>query len=394
MTLAPTAPAGTTTGTDLTALLARRRPGHPLESPFYTDPAVFELDMAMIWLREWLFVGVESEVALPGQFMTLSVGRSPIMVLRDGDGVVRGFHNCCRHRGFRLLDAPSGTVKELVSPSLRWTYRLDGSLADAPFMPDGFDKDAHGLKPLHLRLVAGTIFVCLADRAPEDEPYAPAVEAMMQPHHLATAKVALEETAVVHGNWKLAVENSREFCHDVPSHPDPAGTAAFWDRMDGDGMPSRLAEGPGFHAGRLPFVDGAVSTTTDGQPAVALRLGRVPHNDVGSLRTVRFPGAFSHLLGDHAVLVRLLPLGPDATEVSTRWLVNPAAREGRDYDLPRLRKIWSLANEEQAALVERNQAGVNSVGYRPGPCSPTRESGVTRFLDWYCGKLAQVGQEG
>ncbi|RYE88604.1 MAG: Rieske (2Fe-2S) protein, partial [Oxalobacteraceae bacterium] len=120
-----------------------------------------------------------------------------------------------------------------------------------------------------------------------------------------------------------------------------------------------------------------------------LRLGYARHNDVGSLRTVHYPSTFSHALGDYAVFVRMLPLTPDTTEVCTKWLVNPAAVEGRDYDLPRLRKVWSVTNDEDARLVERNQAGVNSIAYTPGPYAPAMESGVLKFVDWYCDRLAR-----
>lgn len=372
-------------------LLRARRPGHNLPRAFYVDPALYEADLAAIWFRDWLFVGVEGEVAAPGQYITLSVARSPIIVVRDGKGQVRGFHNCCRHRGARILDAASGTARELVSPSHGWTYRLDGSLVEAPFMPDDFDKGAFGLKPLHLRLVAGMILVCLADHAPEIGTYAGAIEGLMEPHDLARAKVALEERKVVRGNWKLVLENSRELSHQTPRFHDPADIAAFRTRMIESGLPSHAVEGRDFRSERLPSAKGSVSATVDGQPAVALRLGRVPTGDVGSLHSVHYPNTVTCLLGDYAVLVRILPLGPEATEVSTRWLVNPAAVEGRDFDLPRLRKVWSLANEEDAARTERNQAGMHSVGYLPGPCSPLLEGGVTRFLDWYCARLDQEG---
>ncbi len=393
-----------TSPADILQLLRTRPRDHSLPQPFYNDPAVFEQDMAAIWHREWLCVGVESEVAAPGQFITLTIGRSPIIVLRDAAGDVRGFHNSCRHRGSRILDAECGTAKGLVCPYHRWTFRLDGSLAWAPAMPEGFDKAAHGLVPLHVRLVSGTIFVCLAEHAPDIAPFAESVTALMAPHRLPTAKVALEERITVRGNWKLMMENSRECYHCAAQHRDLMKTLldhydfsnprdhaevnAFWDRMAALGLPSEVVEGPDFRANRLPFVNGAVSTTTDGRPAVDMLLGDVPHNDVGSLRWVHYPSTFNHALGDYAVVVRMLPLGPETTEVSTKWLVNPAAIEGRDYDLPRLKRIWSVTNDEDAALVERNQAGVNSVGYRPGPYSPEMEVGVIKFVDWYCRRLS------
>jgi len=390
---------------DILHLLRTRPRDHSLPRTLYTDPAVFEMDMDAIWHREWICVGAAGEVAAPGQYITLDIGQSPIIVLRDQEGQVRGFHNSCRHRGSKVLDAECGTTKGLVCPYHRWTYRLDGSLAWAAYMPDTFDKSQHGLKPLHVRVVGGTIFVCLADQAPDIAPYADAMEPLLAPHDLGTAKVAYEEKIVVQGNWKLMMENSRECYHCAAEHrplmkyfldiydfrnpKDNALISAFWDRMEADGVPSHIAEGPDYRATRLPFTNGAVSTTPNGLPAVTKRLGHVPHNDIGSLRWVHYPSIFNHALGDYAVMVRMLPLTPLTTEVCTKWLVNPAAIEGVDYTIDSLREIWSVTNDEDARLVERNQKGVHSMAYEPGPYSPDLEAGVIKFIDWYASKLAR-----
>lgn len=394
-----------TTQADILHMLRTRPREHSLPQLFYNDPAMFDLDMQAVWHREWLCVGAECEVSLPGQFITLNIGQSPIMVVRDNDGVLRGFHNTCRHRGSRILDAACGTTKGLVCPYHRWTYRLDGSLAWAAYMPDDFDKSAHGLKPLHVRSVGGTVFVCLAENPPNLSPYADDMADLLAPHALPKAKVALEERIVVQGNWKLMMENSRECYHCATQHRplmkyfldiydfknprDNVLIQQFWERMEADGIPSHIAEGPDYRATRLPFTNGAVSTTNDGKAAVARLLGDVPHGDIGSLRWVHYPSVFSHALGDYAVMVRMLPLTPGTTEVLTKWLVNADAVEGVDYDLARLREIWSITNDEDGGLVERNQAGVNSMAYQPGPYSPELEAGVIKFIDWYCEKLAR-----
>lgn len=388
----------------LTLLRARPR-AHSLPRAFYTDASVFEADLDAVWRREWLFVAASCEVAAPGQYVTLDVGGSPIIVVRDQDGAVRAFHNTCRHRGSKLLDAACGVAKGLVCPYHRWTYRLDGSLAWAPHMPDGFDKGAHGLVPIHAAEVSGTVFVCLAGDAPDILPFADGIAAHLAPHALGRAKLACEERVVVGGNWKLVMENSRECYHCAAEHRtlmrtlldqydynDPMGNElirTFWARMDQAGLPSDVVEGAEWRANRLPFINGAVSTTEDGLPAVGRLLGDVRDNDVGSLRWVRYPSMFAHALGDYAVLVRMLPLSATTTEVCTKWLVNADAVEEVDYEPARLRHVWSVTNAEDALLVERNQAGVASMAYQPGPYAPVLESGVVKFVDWYCGRLAR-----
>ena len=52
----------------LRSLIARRQPGHSLESPFYTSPEIFAADMEYIFGRHWIYVAVEPEIAEAGDY--------------------------------------------------------------------------------------------------------------------------------------------------------------------------------------------------------------------------------------------------------------------------------------------------------------------------------------
>jgi Rieske 2Fe-2S family protein len=80
---------------------------------------------------------------------------------------------------------------------------------------------------------------------------------------------------------------------------------------------------------------------------------------------------------------RVLPIGPKRTEVTTRWMVNKDAVEGVDYDLKTLTEVWVATNDQDRTLVERNQRGIDSPAYQPGPYSLDYEDGVIQFIDWY-----------
>src|SRR5436305_12817940 len=88
---------------DLAALVGRRAPGFSLEAPFYTSQDVFDVDMEAIFARHWLFVAAAAEVPEPGDYVTVTIGRTSVIVVRDDDEQVRAFHNVCRHRGSRIL---------------------------------------------------------------------------------------------------------------------------------------------------------------------------------------------------------------------------------------------------------------------------------------------------
>jgi Rieske 2Fe-2S family protein len=386
-------------------MLGAHRPGHGLEGAFYTDPDIYALDVAAIFERQWIFAGATCEIPKPGSFITLTIGRSPVIVLRDRGGEVRAFFNTCRHRGFKICDAAKGHTPALICPYHRWTYRLDGTLANAKHMPADFDPAAYSLVPVHARVVGGTIYICLADEPPDFAPYQDAMARQLAPHKLETAKVAFEADLVEYGNWKMVMENSRECYHCATGHgelmrtfldiydfanpQDSQPIQDYWNKWDAAGYESRISEGPNYRAARLPLTGSSQSITMDGKPAVKRPLGDAPPDAYGSLRWVHYPSTFNHCINDYTVLVRMLPVGPEETLVTTTFLVDAEAVEGVDYDLDTLTKVWTLTNDQDKALVERNQIGVRSSGYRPGPYSPSLEAGIIKFIDWYRTKLGE-----
>ena len=384
-------------------LLSARRKFFSLPQAFYTDPDVYQLDLEAIFHKRWIFAGVECEIPNHGDFLTLTIGPTPIVVLRDQTGAIRAFFNTCRHRGSKICLAEKGAVRRLVCPYHQWTYDLTGRLVGTGRMHEGFDRDEYALKPVNVRTSGGTIYICLATETPDFNAYGPLIEPYLAPHDLANAKLAHETHVVVKGNWKLVMENSRECFHCPARHhelvhtllhdynfEEPANdqfVSTFWETCSNLGLASEDKTGADFRIIRLPLRKGAVSITMDGKSAVSRLLGTMPTHDAGSVRWVHFPSTFNHALADYAVLVRMLPLGPQETLFTTKWLVHRDADEGRDYNLETLVRVWTATNDQDKALVERNQEGVNSVGYTPGPYSQHAEQGVIRFVKWYCDML-------
>ena len=382
------------------ALLDQRRPGHTLPQPFYTDADLFEFDLAAIHGRSWIMAGFEAEVPLPGSTLAVTLGRSPVVLARGRDGVLRGFHNSCRHRGAQVCADGAGRSARLVCPYHQWVYDLDGRLLLAKRMGEGFDPAQHGLRPVHVETAGGCVYVCLADAPPDFAPFREAVEPMLAPHALRQAKVAHRSTLVERANWKLVMENARECYHCAVRHPelsatfpvrakkhfDRAGDAraeAFAARMVRLGLPSEPVEGDWWQAARFPLNEGMTSLTLDGQPACA-RPMLAADDDLGSLRWALEPHHFAHAVGDHVFSFSAMPTGPHETVVTATWLVHADAEEGRDYDLAQLTALWDATNQQDLELVELNQHGVFSAGYTPGPYSDEAEALTQRFVDWYC----------
>lgn len=382
-----------------------RRQGFSLDRSFYTDPDVFQLDMELIWYRQWLFAGHDCELTRPGSFFTVKIGDHPVIVLRDRQGQVRAFHNSCRHRGSLVCTANKGMSARLVCPYHQWTYDLDGALVFARQMGDGFDTSQFGLKPVACETVGGYVFICLAERPRDFAPF----RAMMEPYFarlgLGNAKVAHESRIVEKGNWKLVWENNRECYHCSGNHPelcksfpetptftdlkaveDDPELGDLWARSEAAGLPARYrADADGqFRLMRVPLIGDAVSYTMNGKPAVRRKLSdEAPDGHFGALLLYHYPTTWNHVLGDHAVTFRVTPLSATETEVTTKWLVHKEAVEGVDYRLDTLVHVWTETNDQDRRVVEDNAQGIASPAYEPGPYSPIHEGGVIQFVDWY-----------
>ncbi|MDD9720539.1 aromatic ring-hydroxylating dioxygenase subunit alpha [Sulfitobacter sp. PR48] len=394
----------------LSDLLARRRAGHALEQPFYTDPDVFRADMETIFYRDWLFAVPACELTKAGSYVTHQVGSYGVVIVRGSDGVIRAFHNSCRHRGSVICNKAKGVSPNLVCPYHQWTYSLDGKLLWAREMGPDFDPSQHGLKPVHCRDLQGLIYICLADEAPDFEAFAALAQPYLAVHDLSDAKVAHETSIIEDGNWKLVWENNRECYHCGGNHPglcrsftdDPTVTGieegetpphlqAHFDRLEDQGYPSqfRMAEDMQYRLARMPLLPGAKSFTMDLKPAVTKFLGRVRDDTAGTLLKYHYPTTWNHFLPDHSIVFRVTPLTATTTQVTTKWLVHKDAVEGVDYDLQRLTEVWIATNDEDRRVVEDNQRGINSPAYEPGPYSPIHETGVIGFVDWYCNTMSR-----
>lgn len=377
------------------AQLAARKPHHSLPQGLYIDSRAFDFDLDAIYARSWLMAGLECELPAPGSRLALEIGKWPVLIVRDRAGQIRAFHNSCSHRGSILCQPGYGTAPKLVCPYHRWTYDLDGSLFAAGRMPGDFNKADHTLRPVALRVVAGAVFICLANDPPDFDEFAERFAAYADPLNFADLKLAATDVLVEDANWKLVMENARECYHCPTGHPElgasfPVQSAqdtidhAFDETMDALGLPHAVIEGSWWQLARFALNGGCSSISMDGQPVCTKSLTDLNGGNVGSLRWALDPHMFAHATGDHVFVFSCLPVGPRETHVFSRWYVHKDAVEGQDYDLDRLKELWLKTNQQDKELAENNHRGVLSPGYRPGPYSLEAERLVTRFADWYC----------
>lgn len=179
------------------SLVAAHRAGHGLARPFYTDPAVFERDMERLFRRHWHCLAHESVIPRAGDFEQFRLGDEQIILTRGADGTVHALLNVCRHRGAEVCTKPKGNAKFFVCPYHAWTYANDGSLRAARLMPKDFDRAAHGLKKLNVRVAEGLVFVSFAEVPLDFDPVAQSLRASCGQYGWADAKVAHRQTWLV-----------------------------------------------------------------------------------------------------------------------------------------------------------------------------------------------------
>jgi Rieske 2Fe-2S family protein len=382
-------------------LLDERRPGHGLPGGLYNSAEAFDFDMAAIFGRAWIMVGFEVELPRAGGWMAATVGTAPVLITRDRAGALHAFHNSCRHRGARICPAGAGASARLVCPYHRWTYELSGELVSATRMPDDFSPADHGLIPVHIESLGGVLYVCLADDPPPIEDFKRAFAPLIAPHNLGHAKLTHQSVLYEKANWKLVMENARECYHCSGAHPElaqsfPVGASAHFDygedrrqekfveRLTAAGLPIGPIEGDWWQAIRFTLNDGFKSMTMDGGHSVRRLMCEAEGGDIGSLRWAVEPNGFAHATADQVFMFTAVPVSPRETLVVSKWLVHQDAVEGVDYEIEDLTRLWTRTNLQDRDLVENNQAGVNSPGFRPGPFSPDAEALALRFVDWYC----------
>ena len=102
----------------------------------YTDPAIFEIEMAKIFRRVWLYVGHESLVPTPGDYYCTHLARQPVVLSRHRDEGICVLFNRCGHRGAKVLSRERGNARVFTCMYHGWSYRPNGALAGVPMRSD------------------------------------------------------------------------------------------------------------------------------------------------------------------------------------------------------------------------------------------------------------------
>lgn len=389
---------------ELDKALASWRPGYALPGAVYQGDAIYREEIRRIFLKAWQYVGHLSQIPARGDYFLFEMDGESVIIVRESESVVNALLNVCRHRGSRICDAAIGREARLTCRYHGWTYGLDGSLRAAAHTPEGFDKSRWGLRKLELRVFAGMIFINFDPNPVSFDIIANDLAAPLAPYGLDRAKVAHRQNFPITSNWKLAVENYCECYHCAPAHPEYSVghgraigneasaplLAEVIAKAEKSGLTNIEVRKSWLDSGQFgtdrgfekyPLLRGHLTGSREGQPVAPL-LGSIKAYDGGAIDLHLGPMTFGLAYCDHVVLYRFTPRGLRQTDCEITWLVRGDAVEGRDYDRDKLTWLWDVTTIADKEIIERNQAGVDSRYYEPGPLSPM-ENFTGRFLAWY-----------
>lgn len=332
-----------------------------LNAAFYRGPEQFEAERRGIFARAWQLMAHDSQLVGPGCYVAASVAGYPIIVVRGDDGVVRAFHNVCRHRAGPLVEDGHGRCEgALVCRYHGWRYALDGRLANArDFGPaEGFDPRAFGLFALKCESWRGFIFVNMDANAASLAATIAPLDSRTRDMPLESFRFVRRTTHEIRCNWKNYVENYLEGYHVPLVHPglDAAIDASRYEVE----VQAPLI----FH--RAPPRDGA---------------------PMSGLWAWAWPCLGVNIYTDGLMMERMWPLGHDRTVLDYLYFF-PEGLAQADIERP-IRSSETITAED-VKITEAVQRNLDAGMYTTGRLSPRHEMGIA----WFQSEVLRATRQG
>jgi len=212
----------------------------------YFDPLRWQREVDLIFKRVPLLIATTAELREPNSYKAIEVVGMPILLVRDGDGVMRAFVNMCSHRGAMLVDEGVGSARRFACPYHNWTYDQAGSLVGM-FKPEDFgsvDMSCLGLTALPVVERAGLIWVILSPGSTLDfDAFFAGYDEMMElcgfaeMHHYGSRRI-------LGPNWKVSFDGYVDFYHLPILHKNTFGPQMSPDALFHRVGPHQRVTGP------------------------------------------------------------------------------------------------------------------------------------------------------
>lgn len=357
----------------------------------FRDQQLFDLEMKHVFEGGWIFVGLSTQAESLHDYFTTFIGRVPVIISRDGKGLLRCFINACPHKGVRLVQKNCGTARMHVCPYHSWTFDSAGTNKNIKWQSRGcyavgFEQENHDLAEVAcFGEYRGFLFASLNPNVPTLEKFLGEASKLID----LVADKSPEGVELVPGrvrftyaaNWKMQLENCADQYHFTSTHPSyirileerarekaedvveaSLGASDFWQENASGvtGGTFSLDHGHVLNWG----VMGASPASADYEKADELekRFGADKRNWMFNMRNLTiFPNM--QIAENASSQLRVIrPIGPDMTEMQT-WCIAPrgesaAARRFRIRQYEDFFNPTGMATPDDTVCYEEAQYGM------------------------------------
>lgn len=357
---------------------ARHIPGF-----FYTSPELYEVEKEKIFFKDWLAVGRVEEFPEPGSFQTYRLFDEPFIIARDKSGTLNAFINRCAHRGVDVATG-CGKARAFTCPYHGWAYGLDGQLLGASSMEKavGFDKKDIRLKPLHLDVWAGWIFITFNEKPQPFSEFIAPYDQQLGFLHQENCRLASKLVAEVGCNWKFPVENLMDNYHSTILHAKSIGPTLSVERFTGEG---RVASAfTAFYNAKPMTADG--KSRFGKMPWLADR----PETFACSAHIAPHMHLFARIDNVHPFL--MWPVGVDRVRIEVYQLFPTEWHEDEHFEekVEDYNKFTLQLVSEDVSVMESLHDAASSRHYQPGRMSEM-ERGVWNTVNYNLDRVLDTG---
>jgi Rieske 2Fe-2S family protein len=340
-----------------------------LPQSYYTDPAWFQREMETIYFDMWLCAGRTNQIPNPGDYFLRQFANASVIITRDEEGAVRAFHNVCRHRGTMLCKKEQGKFAGRIQCQYHaWTYKLDGTLANAPHMEkvQGFREADYPLNAVATAMWDGHIFINLSAHPIPFEQHLAGLDRKFQPWRMEELQMMERRVYHLKANWKLVIQNYSECLHCPIVHPLLQKQSHY---LSGDNDPPQ----PTYLGGRMDLREGIESLTMDGSTNRCSLPGLSADDHRHVYYYCLLPNFFLNLHPDYMLTFTMWPRAVDETDIICEWHFHPDEISKPGFNPNDAVEFWDITNKQDWALSDMAQEGISSKGYQPGPYSNREE---------------------
>jgi len=330
-------------------------------APWYVDPRVLELERQTVFARSWQAVGRAEQVQTPGQYITGDVAGEPLVIVRGGDNVLRGFFSVCRHHAAAVVTQSCGEATHFRCPYHGWTYSLDGTLKGTPEFSgvQNFDTSSVRLPPVETAMWESLVFVKLETGGPSLEEFlSDGLIQRIRSLDLPNLQWFERRSYLLQCNWKVFVDNYLDGGYHVP-HVHKALNSVL------DYGEYTIETGERFCLQSSRVISGK------GDPGT----GAVRTGDRAFYYWV-YPNFMINWYEGVMDTNLVIPRGVNRTEVIFDFYFTAGSDRARN--LASIRVAEDIQNED-AAICESVQRGLGSRSYTSGRLSVRREAGEHLF---------------